>query len=70
MLCFSLWFVVVTRGREWYLPFEQFRGRLVKLLDDVLDQMDTDPTFQHFHLDGQMVCGLASLCLDSVVESM
>lgn len=41
--------------REWYLPFEQFRGRLVKLLDDVLDQMDTDPTFQHFHLDGQMI---------------
>ncbi len=26
--------------REWYLPFELFRGRLVKLLDNVLDRID------------------------------
>ncbi|MBO2450862.1 alpha-mannosidase [Actinomadura barringtoniae] len=39
--------------REWYLPFQRFRLRLVSLLDDVLDRMERDPR-QHFTLDGQM----------------
>jgi hypothetical protein len=33
----------------------------VKLMDDVLGQLDTDPTFKHFHFDGQMVCKQHSL---------
>eukprot|EP01087_Luapelamoeba_hula_P017966 TRINITY_DN5724_c0_g1_i1.p1 TRINITY_DN5724_c0_g1~~TRINITY_DN5724_c0_g1_i1.p1 ORF type:complete len:852 (+),score=83.36 TRINITY_DN5724_c0_g1_i1:153-2708(+) len=41
--------------REWYLPFETFRGRLVSLLDTVMDRIEEDPNFKHFHLDGQMV---------------
>eukprot|EP01088_Endostelium_zonatum_P002890 TRINITY_DN1373_c0_g1_i1.p1 TRINITY_DN1373_c0_g1~~TRINITY_DN1373_c0_g1_i1.p1 ORF type:complete len:1063 (+),score=295.81 TRINITY_DN1373_c0_g1_i1:82-3270(+) len=41
--------------REWYLSFETFRGRLVKLLDDVLSRISTDPNFRHFHLDGQFI---------------
>ncbi|WP_026413299.1 glycoside hydrolase family 38 C-terminal domain-containing protein [Actinomadura oligospora] len=39
--------------REWYLPFQRFRLRLVGLLDDVLERMDRDPRLR-FTLDGQM----------------
>jgi len=41
--------------REWYLTREQFRLRLVDLVDRVLDLMDTDPRFSFFHLDGQTI---------------
>ncbi|CAN5181452.1 hypothetical protein BH18ACT4_BH18ACT4_01030 [soil metagenome] len=40
--------------REWYAPFQTFRLRLVDLLDDLLPQLDTDPAYAHFMLDGQM----------------
>ncbi len=40
--------------REWYDPYPAFRIRLVELLDDLLDRLDTDPEFTHFQLDGQM----------------
>ncbi len=39
--------------REWYLPFERHRRRLVKLLDDLLAVLERDPEFGSFHLDGQ-----------------
>lgn len=39
--------------REWYLPFQTFRLRLVDLIDRVLDTMDADPRFR-FTLDGQL----------------
>jgi hypothetical protein len=41
--------------REWYLTHEQFRLRLVDLVDGVLDLLDREPAFAHFHLDGQTV---------------
>jgi alpha-mannosidase len=43
--------------REWYLPFETFRGRLVSLLDRIFDAISNgDEThFRHFHLDGQSI---------------
>lgn len=41
--------------REWYLTREQYRVRLVELIDRVLDRMDREPEFRHFHLDGQAV---------------
>lgn len=41
--------------REWYLPFEQFRIRLVRLVDNLLDLMKREPRFRHFTLDGQTV---------------
>ena len=41
--------------REWYLPFQVFRLRLVDLMDRLLDLLDRDPEFKHFHLDGQTV---------------
>jgi hypothetical protein len=40
--------------REWYLTHEQFRLRLVDLVDHVLALLDADPGFK-FHLDGQTV---------------
>ena len=41
--------------REWYATREQFRLRLVDLVDRVLDRMDADPRFDYFHLDGQTI---------------
>ena len=39
--------------REWYLPFQVFRARLVDLIDRVLETMESDPRFV-FTLDGQL----------------
>ena len=41
--------------REWYLPFEQFRYKLVKLFDNLLDLLDSDKEFVCFHMDGQTI---------------
>ena len=40
--------------REWYKPFPVFRMQLVELLDALLDTLETDETYRHFQLDGQM----------------
>jgi hypothetical protein len=40
--------------REWYAPYEHFRTRLVDLLDAVLADLEADPEFRRFLLDGQM----------------
>lgn len=41
--------------REWYLTFQQFRMRLVDLVDHLLDLLDRDPDFISFHLDSQTI---------------
>ncbi len=41
--------------REWYLPFQQFRFRLVELIDQLLALLDADPNYHHFMLDGQVI---------------
>jgi len=41
--------------REWYQTFQQFRLQLVHLLDDLMDLLENDPDFKHFHLDGQTI---------------
>ncbi len=41
--------------REWYLTYEQFRLRLVGLVDRLLDLLESQPDFQYFHLDGQTI---------------
>ena len=41
--------------REWYLTFEQFRLRLVGLVDRLLDLMESQPDYRYFHLDGQTI---------------
>ncbi|MGH2726366.1 MAG: alpha-mannosidase, partial [Actinomycetota bacterium] len=39
--------------REWYEPFEVYRFQLVKVVDRLLEVLDTDPDFRHFNFDGQ-----------------
>ncbi len=41
--------------REWYLTQEQFRVRLVALIDLVLEMLERDPAFPYFMLDGQTI---------------
>lgn len=53
---YALHVVVHTHwDREWYMPFQQHRRRLVALLDGVLDLLGRDPAFAGFHLDGQTI---------------
>lgn len=40
--------------REWYLPLEIHRARLVRHLDSVIELLETDPSYT-YHLDGQMI---------------
>ncbi len=40
--------------REWYLPFEKFRMRLVDLIDNLFDILENDPAYR-FHLDAQTI---------------
>ncbi|MGV8909848.1 MAG: hypothetical protein ACOH1Y_12765 [Propionicimonas sp.] len=40
--------------REWYRPHEQFRARLVELVERVCEQLETG-AMRHFHLDGQTI---------------
>ena len=41
--------------REWYVPFESFRKRLVSMVDRLLETLENDRTFKHFELDGQTI---------------
>lgn len=41
--------------REWYMPFENHRYRLVKLMDSLIEKMENDPEYKYYHLDGQMI---------------
>ncbi len=40
--------------RAWYCTFQEYRIRLVKLIDDLLDMLEARPDFRVFMLDGQM----------------
>lgn len=40
--------------REWYLPLEQFKMRLVDLIDHLLDILEEYPDYR-FHLDAQTI---------------
>ena len=40
--------------REWYLPLEIHRARLIDQLDNVLALLEADPAYT-YHLDGQMI---------------
>ncbi|MFA7329527.1 MAG: glycosyl hydrolase-related protein [Candidatus Delongbacteria bacterium] len=41
--------------REWYLPYQTFRVRLVNVVDQVLELLESDSGYRHFMLDGQAV---------------
>ena len=41
-------------NRAWYVPYQEFRVRLVRLVDRLLEILPTNPDFGVFMLDGQM----------------
>jgi hypothetical protein len=41
--------------REWYLPYQVFRFRLVRLIDGLLDLLAKDREYKYFMLDGQTI---------------
>ena len=41
--------------REWYLPFEKHRMRLVDLFDTLIDLMEKNPDYTYYHMDGQFI---------------
>ncbi|HAJ32774.1 MAG TPA: hypothetical protein DCK79_05315 [Candidatus Atribacteria bacterium] len=41
--------------REWYQTFQQFRVRLINLVDNLIDILENDKTFSDFTLDGQTI---------------
>lgn len=41
--------------REWYMPFEKHRLKLVNLVDDCLELFEHEDGFKSFHLDGQCI---------------
>lgn len=38
--------------REWYMPFEYHRAKLIRLIDECMELFETDKEFTNFHLDG------------------
>jgi alpha-mannosidase len=55
-MAYNLFVVSHTHwDREWYQPFEEFRIRLVRLMDKLLDIMASDPEYRYFTLDGQTI---------------
>jgi alpha-mannosidase len=55
--------------REWYRTFQQFRLRLVHLVDGLLDILDTDSDYKHFMLDGQTIVLADYLAMRPEAES-
>lgn len=49
MICHTHW------DREWYLTREEFRTKLVRLVDGLLDIVETVPEYVSFMLDGQTI---------------
>jgi mannosylglycerate hydrolase len=41
--------------REWYQTFQDYRVRLVVMLDELIEFLETTPAFTCFHLDGQTI---------------
>jgi mannosylglycerate hydrolase len=41
--------------REWYLPYQEFRLKLVLLIDRLLAILQADPNYRTFLLDGQTI---------------
>jgi alpha-mannosidase len=41
--------------REWYQPFQEYRMRLVQLVDRLLDLLEQDQDYRYFTLDGQTI---------------
>lgn len=51
----QVWIVPHTHwDREWYEPAQTYRLKLVDLVDSLLDELEQQPAYAHFMLDGQM----------------
>lgn len=52
----SVYFISHTHwDREWFLTQEQYRIRLIRLIDHMIAVLEHDPEFECFHLDGQTI---------------
>jgi len=52
----DVWIAPMTHwDRAWYQPFEEMRGRLVDMIDGLLDVMNRDRAFASFSFDGQSI---------------
>lgn len=41
--------------REWYIPFQKHRVKLVDFMDSLIDTLENNEHFKFFHLDGQTI---------------
>ncbi|MHB9124582.1 MAG: glycoside hydrolase family 38 N-terminal domain-containing protein [Armatimonadota bacterium] len=41
--------------REWYGEYQQFRMRLVNMIDGLLEILETNPEYRCFNFDGQTI---------------
>lgn len=41
--------------RAWYLPFQQFRHRMVRMIDRLIKLLNENPDYHSFTLDGQTI---------------
>ena len=41
--------------REWYIPFQEFRARLVIMMDKLLEILRSNPDYKNFTFDGQCI---------------
>ncbi|WP_308638643.1 glycoside hydrolase family 38 N-terminal domain-containing protein [Paenibacillus silvisoli] len=41
--------------REWYQDYQGFRTRLVYMIDELLETMETNPDYRYFLMDGQTI---------------
>ncbi len=41
--------------REWYNDFQEYRARLVRMVDELIETMETVPDYKYFHFDGQTI---------------
>lgn len=41
--------------REWYQSFQNYRYRLVRFMDNLIESLEKDEEFKVFHLDGQTI---------------
>lgn len=41
--------------REWYQTYQEYRVRLVRMMDDLIENLEKYPEYKCFHMDGQTI---------------
>lgn len=41
--------------REWYNDFQEYRARLVRMVDELIETLENVPEYKYFHFDGQTI---------------